>query len=188
MTWQLQIHQTLGRIGLSYTPGQLSIRTRRADMEIHRTNPDVQIHRTPSQLTIDQSDAFAQEGREKPLQFTERLAEEAKQTVLNGISETAQIGDSIARAKTANHAFDLRSMRYAYKVPETVPALVPAPFSVHIHYELSRIEFHTDLGKLEHQVHVQPPDISYQVGKIRTYLDPPPQLTIIPPSDHNYVV
>jgi hypothetical protein len=188
LAWQIQIHQTLGRIGLQHIPAQFEIRTKPADVDIHYVQPDVEIHTVPGQLTIDQSEAFAQEGRLKPLDFSIANSHEARQAALAGIERTAQIGDQVARAKTKSQAIDLWTMQSAFHVPELVPALVPAPFSVHIHYELGRVEEHVQLGHVDERVQIHRPEIAFRPGAAKAYIEQQASLTIIPPSDHIYVV
>jgi hypothetical protein len=188
VTWRINIHQTLGRIGLQYIPAQLEIRTKPADVDIHYVPPDVEIHTDPGQLTIDQTEAFAQEGRLKALDFAVSQAQKAKQAVLSGIERAAQVGDQVARAETKSQAVDIWAMQQVFQIPELVPALVPAPFSVHIHYEMGRVDGQVRLGYVDEHVQVHPAEVMFRPGAVKAYLEQQARLTIIPPSDHIYVV
>jgi hypothetical protein len=188
VTWQIQIHQTLGRIGLRFIPTQFDIRTKPANLDIHYVPPDVEIHTQPGQLTIDQTQAFTQEGRLKPLDFAVSQAQEAKQAVLSGIERTAQVGDQVARAESKARAVDLWATQQAFQVPELFPALVPLPFSVHIHYEMGEVEKHVQLGRVDERVQVHPAEVIFRPGAVKAYMEQEAKLTIIPPSDHIYVV
>jgi hypothetical protein len=188
VTWQIQIHQTLGRIGLRYIPAQFEIRARPADIDIHYVSPDVEIHTHPGQLMIDQTEAFAQEGRLKPLDLAVTQAQKARQAVLSGIERTAQVGDQVARAETKSQAINVWAMQQAFQVPELVPALVPAPFSVHIHYEMGRVDEQVRIGHVDERVQAHPAEVIFRPGAVKAYMEPQAKLTIIPPSDHIYVV
>jgi hypothetical protein len=188
VTWQVQIHQTLGRIGLRYIPPQFELRTRPADIDIHYVPLDVEIHTEPGQLTIDQTEAFAEEGRLKPLDFAVSQAQKAKQAVLSGIERTAQVGDQVARAETKSQAVDIWAMQQTFQVQELVPALVPTPFSVHIHYEMGRVDAQVRLGRVDERVQVHPAEVMFRPGAVKAYMEQQARLTIIPPSDHIYVV
>jgi hypothetical protein len=150
--------------------------------------PDVTIHTHPGQLTIDQTEAFAQEGRLKPLDFAVSQAQKAKQAVLSGIERTAQVGDEVARAESKARAIDLWATQNAFQVPELVPALIPTPFSVHIHYEMGHVEEHVQLGHVDARVQVHSAEVIFRAGAVKAYMEQEANLTIIPPSDHIYVV
>jgi hypothetical protein len=122
------------------------------------------------------------------LDFAINKAQESKQAALAGIERTAQIGDQVARAETKSQAIDLWAMQNTFRVPELVPTLVPAPFSVHIHYEIGRADEHVQLGHVEERVQVHPPEITFRPGAVKAYMEQQASLTIIPPSDHIYVV
>jgi hypothetical protein len=188
MTWPIQIQQTLGRIGLQYIPAKFEIHTKPADVDIHYVPPDLEIRTVPAQLTIDQTEAFEQEGRMKPLDFAIAQSQEAKRAALAGIERTAQIGDQVARAATKSQAIDLWATQNAFRVPELVPALVPSPFSVHIHYEIGRVEEHVQLGHVDERVQIHRPEIEFRPGAVKAYMEQQASLIIIPPSDHIYVV
>jgi hypothetical protein len=185
---QIQISQVFGRIGISYSPMQWNISLKQADVEMHITSSDIEVQQQSGELTIDQTDAFAQEGRLKPLDFAVDQANKAEQVVAQGVEETAQLGNEFMHIERNSNPFSDWALRYADKQVQAVPALVPAPFSVHIHYQLAPVHTQVQLGSVQESVMIHSPQVTFSPGNARTYVEQPPNLQIIPPSSlgHDY--
>jgi hypothetical protein len=180
---QIDIRQTFGRIGLLYTPQQWEIHTQQADMDLHVSQADVEIHQELGELTIDQTDAFAQEGLMKFVPFAFEQARQAQQIAAQGVEETARIGDEFAHIeRRGNQPFNDWVMRYANHTVETVPALVPAPFSVHIHYEPKPVEEHVSLGRVKLHVTVHRPEVRFSPSAVKAYEEQKASITVITPT------
>ncbi|MCL6593454.1 MAG: DUF6470 family protein [Alicyclobacillus sp.] len=177
---QIQIVQQWGQIGLAYTPMQWYIKQPPAEWQVHAPPAQLEIHITPGQLTIDQTEAFADEDLRTPLAFLQHEAQLAWQTAEQGTAEAADWGQRFLHIEKGD-ALAQWVMRYRDKQPQVVPALVPRPFSVHIHYQPGRVQIHADVQPVRVQETLPPVQVVMTYGKVQTYLAKPPFLYIIAP-------
>ncbi|SFV05224.1 DUF6470 family protein [Alicyclobacillus macrosporangiidus] len=177
---QIQIEQRFGQIGLSYTPPHFDIRTRQADLTIEAPAAELSIHTTPGRLDIDQTEAFADEDLRTPLDFSKHQAALARQTAAQGVAEAAQWGQRLLHIERGD-AFPAWVMRYRDHMRQFAPALVPRPFSVHIHYEPGRVDIQAQVQPVRVHAQPHPAEIEFVPGQVHTYLEQRPEIRIIPP-------
>lgn len=180
MNPQIQIRQTFGQIGISYTPARWNIRTQPADLTIQTPTAQLSIHTTRGRLDIDQTQAFADEDLRTPLAFSEHQAALARHSAAEGTADTAEWGQRLLHIERGN-VWPSWIMRYREHTRQIVPALVPRPFSVHIHYEPDRLDINASVQPVRVSANVQPAEIDFRPGQAHTYLAQAPALRIVPP-------
>lgn len=177
---QIQIHQVLGRIGITYTPAQWQVHTRPADLSIDAPAAVLSIHTVPGELDIDQSQAFADEDLRTPLAFSEHQAALARQTAAQGVADAADWGQRLLHIERKD-VWPAWIARYQNHLRQAVPALVPSPFSVKIHYQPGHVDIQAALHPVRKSVVPHSPDITFRPGAAHIYLETSPQLQIVPP-------
>ncbi|MCL6636896.1 MAG: DUF6470 family protein [Alicyclobacillus sp.] len=177
---QIQIRQTFGQIGLSYTSARWSIRTQPADLSIDAPAAVLSIHTVPGRLDIDQTQAFADEGLRTPLAFAVHEAARARQTAAEGVAETADWGQRLLHIERGD-AWPSWMMRYRESMRQVVPALVPRPFSVHIHGEPGHVDIRADVRPVRVSVQTHPVQVAFSPGSVKTFVATPPQIRILSP-------
>ncbi|MCL6442180.1 MAG: DUF6470 family protein [Alicyclobacillus sp.] len=177
---QIQIHQTFGQIGIRYQRSLWQIHSQQADLSIQAPQAQVDIHTTPAQLDIDQTQAFADEGLRKPLDFVLYRAQLAHQTALQGIADKAYWGQRFMHTEKGDPLGDW-AMRYRDKAPQVEMALVPRPFSVHIHYTPGQVTEHVEIQPVHIDATIHRPEVQFQPGAARTYVERAPSLLILTP-------
>lgn len=177
---QINIQSSLGQTGLRTAPDRLQIHSQQADLSIQSPEAALSIQYTRGDLEIDQTQAFNQEGLKGPLTLTRDESAKARQAVANGIVDRVQWGDRFA--DLAHHSANIGQyvMRYRH-VPQITPALVPAPFSVHISYKLGHAEIQAQPRPVHIMTNIHQPQERVQLGRAQAYLAHPPTLQISSP-------
>lgn len=179
---QVNIHQVFGMIGIRYQSGQWNLSAPAADLQIHQTNPDVSFQRTPGDLEIDQNQAFADAWRETPLAFIQDLAGQAKMAAQTRVADDVAFGDQVMKSNGSQQAQKVvtgHEMQQAIRQRDVSPALVPRPFSVHVHYTLSQLQADFHPGQLSIETGIQPVRITdFSPSKAEVYLQQPPAVSI----------
>ena len=179
---QIQIQQSFGQIGLDYRPPHWQIHSPAVNLQIHSTDPQLDVQQTNGQLQIDQTQAFADAGRLKPLASTEDFVHKAEVTAQRNITETAQFGQQMLRSHDPRKTMQQWVSRYADRQPQTGPALVPRPFSVHVHYDLGHISEQLKNGQVTIHAQVQSPQLTVSLGSVRVYQERAASLQLTPPT------
>lgn len=178
---QINIHQTFGQISIRYKPEQLNITSPPDDLTIQNSRVDLSIHTIPSKLSIDQSQAFADEGLRAPLAFSQYEAAKAHQAAENGTASTAMWGQRFLHIEKVNPSKQYFS-RNENKPVKLVPALVPSPFSVQISYQPGTVSIHATVSPVKVNVATQPVRVSLTPTEAQTYIAQQASLNIAPPS------
>lgn len=145
---QIGIYSRMGIIGTRYTGSQLQIKTKPADLHISAPAARLSITYEPGQLTIDQTQAFADEGLRKPLAFLQYEAAKARQAVSDRTASTAQWSEQLLHTH-GNSALKQYAGRNDPKRVQLVPTLVPSPFSVKIHYQPGGVRISTEMQPVQ---------------------------------------
>lgn len=177
---QINISQTLGQIGLRYQPMRWNIFSPPDDLAIQNGSVDLNIQTTLGQLSIDQTQAFVDEGLRTPLAFSQYESTKAVQTVESGTASAADWGQRLLHIEKGNVTKQYLS-RNENKPVQLVPALVPNPFSVKISYQLGQLQINANLTPVHVDATVHPVDVSYTPGQVNAYLSQQPQLQITSP-------
>jgi hypothetical protein len=181
VTVQLQIHQTLGAIGLRYTPSRLFIHSQPADLQIRRASPQLRVNQTPGRLEIDQRQAFADEGRVPALELTHVAAEQAEAALAGRLAQRADLSRSLNHASNPRKLVADWLMQGAFPSRETALALVPQPFSVHVHYTPGRLSLELRNGDVHVDATLHRLQVSFTPGAVQAYLEQAASLEVSTP-------
>ncbi|MCL6454454.1 MAG: DUF6470 family protein [Alicyclobacillus sp.] len=180
MVPQIDIHQVLGQIGLRYTPQQWQVDAPAGRLEIQNATDTLDIQYTPGQLTIDQTQAFADEGLRAPIEFMRHQAALAAEAAANGTASTAAWGQRFLHIEKGDPTKQYVS-RYAAEQRQFRPTLVPGPFSVHIHYQPGSVQIYVDVQPPRVEEQVQPVRVALTPERVHAYAAQPPELQISSP-------
>lgn len=171
MAIQLQIHQTLGSIGLHVIPANLSIHSQPTDLHISIEPPDLRVERTPGKLDIDQTQAFADAGRIPSLELLQHSGQQAESQLAARLSQRANLTRELNSVANGRQLVADWLMQTAQSSREVVPDLMPRPFSVHIHYTPGRLSLELRNGRVHERVEVHPVHVSATLGAVQVYLE-----------------
>jgi hypothetical protein len=171
MTPRLQIQQTFASIGLRYEYMRLTVHHETAQLDIRQSGPRLDISQIPGRLDIDQSQAFVDEGRVPSLELVKLASARAAATLAEKVAAAAEFGEQLRRSQNPRATVVDAAMYSAVPSAQAEPALVPRPFSVHMHYTPGRLSLELRNGQVEVHATLHPPHISFTMGSVHAYLE-----------------
>ena len=113
----------------------------------------------PGQLTIDQSEAWAQMDIKPISQRTAENAQEGKQKALEGLARRAREGDDLMHIERGGNAIAAHAKENGkFMQKQTGLGWIPSPFSVKMHYEQAKVQFDVQTQKPIIDVQVRQPN------------------------------
>ncbi|WP_217562090.1 DUF6470 family protein [Paenibacillus sp. GbtcB18] len=167
---RIQISQQYTKIGLSKTPGQLSIEQPNAELNLHRENVKVNVSTEKSQLEIDSTVAWSALGSSKLIEMRDRIAQSAFDISMQNIAEIAQNGDRMMEITNHSNAFAEIARQNAFKDRPVELTGEPSFDNVDIEYRPSAVNIEVQPGSITFDPVLNSPRVQYDPGKLETYI------------------
>ncbi|TXK80950.1 DUF6470 family protein [Paenibacillus sp. N3.4] len=178
---QIQIRQQPALIGIDADPGTQDIRQPQAAYEMQTERPTLEMHQTQGELQIDQSRAWDALGVGPILESMSRIYSQSKEIALQGIARIVENGNRMAAIHLPGNPIAEIAKQLTFEHPEFNYYGEAAYDNVDITYTAHRVEINVTDGKVNVNVQVNPPEISYNRGKLDIYVRQYANLEIIPP-------
>ncbi|WP_137791996.1 DUF6470 family protein [Bacillus sp. E(2018)] len=176
---QLRLESTNARIGLHTQQPVQEIQQAPADLKIRQPKAELEVNVTPSQLTIDQTEAWADMDLKHVSRRIEEFAQRGYEDWLSGLARISQEGDDLMRVENggnpiAEHAkMNSESPMYEFNI-----GFIPRANSVKINYRPSEMELNWKTHKPEIDVTIIKPQHQYTPGKVNVSIEQMPSLII----------
>ena len=173
---QLRIDQLFGRIGLSIKDPVLHLDVTSPRLNVKSNPPRLEITSRLPDISIDQTQCFADMGKRTPPDFTRYMAELAWSLGQQGIKRIAAEGEMLGAIEDGvtvsdiafENSFDIKEYDVA-AVPSHRPEIGFALYPVKIKVEPGTVEADLEPGAVRGNL---------DWGQVRAYLLQPPQLDI----------
>lgn len=177
----LQIHQQYARLGIDADIGQQDIRQPRASINLQTVRPQLKIHSTQGDLQIDQSEAWSALGVGGHLAMMNHIYSEAHNVAMQGIARIVDNGNRLAAIHKGFTAIPDIARQQALEFFE-FNYLTPASYdNVDVFYTARPPEIVVEMGRVDLDARVNPPQIEYIRGKLDIYMQQYAKVDIIPP-------
>jgi Family of unknown function (DUF6470) len=176
---QIRLESTSARIGLTIHKTVQEIEQQPADLMIKQPKAEFQIVRTPSQLTIDQTEAWADMDLKHISRRIEEFSLKGYDDWLTGLTRIAQEGDDLMRIENGGnpipeHAkINSESPIYEFNI-----GFIPSANSVKINFQPSVVKLNWQTHKPEIDVQVNKTVHQFTPGTINVDLIQKPSLSI----------
>jgi hypothetical protein len=178
---QIQIQQQYGKLGMETVNASQDIRQPRATFEVTTTRPQVDIKSPGGELTIDQSRAFDAVGLGGTLQVLSRIYEQSVSIAIQGVADIVQKGNQMAAIQTHQNAIADIARGEAFKESPMEYRGEASYLNVSEQYIAHKPEVNVTNGEVNVNTHPNPPEITYNPGKVNIYMLQWPKIDIIPP-------
>jgi Family of unknown function (DUF6470) len=176
---QIRLESTSAKIGLTIDKPVQEIQQQPADLMIKQPTPELQIDRSPSQLTIDQTEAWADMDLKHISRRIEEFAQKGYEDWLTGLSRLAQEGDDLMRIENGGNPIpEHAKMNSESPIYEFNIGFIPSDNSVKINYQPSVVKLNWQTHKPEINVKVNKPVHQYTPGPVNIDLTQKPSLSI----------
>ena len=160
----LQIRQMPIKLDYSYPLGRQSIRQPKAELEMSRQSSELSVSNDPIKLMIDQTQSFESMNRYKPVSFSNKTADEARDIVMQTIAQISDDAKAMTDSQGAAHV-DICKRRMGEYALETITAYIPvAPVINWQGGSPTKVDFTPFKLNIDWRVNLKP-DISYEPGK-----------------------
>lgn len=165
---QIRMHSTFIQIGLQTEKSIQQIEQPKAIQSIKQPQAIVNMKVIPGQLTIDQTEAWAQMDI-KPISVrTAEFAQEGKKKVLEGMARRVQQGNEMMHIERGGKVFQAIAKENGENPPKQFNiGWIPSPFSVKMHYEQAKVQFNVQTQKPIIDVQVRKPIHEYTPGDVK---------------------
>jgi len=144
---RLNIEQTYAKLELNITKPFLEIQTTAPQIQLETEAATVEISQPRGELEIDQYPSRASYGYQNFSDRTSRIAEEARQSVLEYIGRTAEEGDRLARIESGENA--ILAIIEEHAIPEPLEVGITPITPPYINYQVNPPQFNFIPGKVE---------------------------------------
>ena len=164
---QIRIQSTFIQTSLQIEDPVQRMEQPKAIQTIEQPQAIVNMKSAPGQLTIDQSEAWAQMDIKPIFQRTAENAQSGKQKALEGLARRAIEGDDLMHIERGGNPIAVHAKengRFIQK--QTGLGWIPSPFSVKMHYEQSKVQLDVQTQKPIIDVQVSKPIHDYTPGNV----------------------
>ncbi|WAA12025.1 DUF6470 family protein [Fervidibacillus halotolerans] len=168
---QLRMESSFMQIGLQTEQPVQRIEQPKAIIEMEQPKAIVEMETTPATLTIDQSQALAEQNRKPILEVVRDTATLGKQSVLEGTGRRAQEGRELMEIEKGGNPIITQAVEHS-KRPEKQLAIgwIPSHGSVKIHYEPAKVDIRVTPQKPIIEAIPQKPIHDYTPGNVSVYI------------------
>lgn len=164
---QIRIQSSFIQTSIDITNPVQRIEQPKASQSIEQPKAIVNMKSSPGQLTIDQSEAWAQMDIKPISQRTAENAQDGKRKALEGLARRAQEGDDLMHIERGGNSIVAHAKENGKFIQkQTGLGWIPSPFSVKMHYEQSKVQFDVQTQKPIIDVQVNKPIHEYTPGDV----------------------
>jgi Family of unknown function (DUF6470) len=176
---QIRLESTSAKIGLTIHKPVQEIQQQPAELMIKQPNAELEIDRIPSQLTIDQTKAWADMDLKHISRRIEEFAQKGYEDWLTGLARVSLEGDDLMRIENGGNPIpEHAKMNSESPIYEFNIGFIPSANSVKINYQPSVVKLNWQTHKPELDVQVNKPVHHYTPGWVRVELIQKPSLSI----------
>lgn len=176
---QLQINQTWAQIGIKSTPGTLQVQNPGYTLDMSVTQPQIRVEATLPQITIDQSQCFAEAGRKGLTAFSADMVSYAKSAMLGSIARIAEQGNEMAALPNAVNVIAEQGYSNAYDQFEKEFGMVTIPTSrPKIGLKEGTVDIQVTPGEVVNNTTLQKTSLQYTKGAVEVYLKQRPSIDV----------
>ncbi|TFJ93304.1 DUF6470 family protein [Lentibacillus salicampi] len=173
---QIRLTSQAARIQIQKTSAQQRIRQPKAEMSIQQPKAELSIKTIPSQLTIDQTQAWEDMNLMHISKRIETFADEGRQGAMEGISRRAQQGSQLMEIENGGNPIAEQAHINAFDQMKRIGiTFIPSHFSVKTNYEPADVQVDATVNEPIIDVQPQKPVHTYIPGdvsiSIRQYPD-----------------
>ena len=164
---QIRMQSTFMQTSIQITDPVQRIEQPKAIQTIKQPQAIVNMKSAPGQLTIDQSEAWAQMDIKHIFKRTAENAQMAKQKALEGLARRAREGDDLMHIERGGNPIAAHAKENGTFIQkQTGLGWIPSPFSVKMHYEQSKVQFDVQTQKPIIDVQINKPIHDYTPGDV----------------------
>lgn len=178
---QIQIRQQPALIGIDADLGTQDIKQPQATYEMQIDPPKLEMHQPQGDLQIDQSRAWDALGMGPIFESMSRIYTQSKDIALQGIARIVENGNRMAAINLPGNAFAEIAKQLTFEHPEFDYYGEASYDNVDITYTAHKAEINVIEGKVNVNAQVNPPEISYNRGKLDIYMQQYAKVEITPP-------
>lgn len=179
---QLQIHSTRARIGIESELGQYQIKQSPASVQIKSKDAVVHIETEPAVVMVDLTKTWDALTGGKPIPFWNRIYNQSGKYVIDAIQSTVEeynrIGNILAEG---NPIADLAHESMFRERPKLVIFGPASPNNVEFKPVITNPDIQVEIGGVDIQVQPNRPQIDYQRGYVRTFMEQYPSVKVTAP-------
>lgn len=139
----------------------------KATQSIKQPNAIVNMKVNPGQLTIDQTEAWAEMDIKPISQRTAEYAQEGKRKLLEGMSRRSRQGDALMHIERGGNVIAAHAKENGTRPQKQFNVgWIPSPFSVKMHYEQAKVQFNVQTQKPIIDVQIRKPIHDYTPGDV----------------------
>ena len=164
---QIRMQSTFMQTSIQIEDPVQRIQQPKAIQSIEQPQAIVNMKSAPGQLTIDQSEAWAEMDIKTISQCTAEFAQEGKQKALEGLARRARKGDDLMHIERGGNPIAAHFKENSARPQKQVElGWIPSPFSVKMHYEQSKVQFDVQTRKPIIDVQINKPVHDYTPGDV----------------------
>ena len=164
---QIRMQSTFIQTSIQIEDPVQRIEQPKAIQSIEQPKAIVNMKSAPGQLTIDQSEAWAQMDIKPISQRTAEFAQEGKQKALEGLARRARQGDDLMHIERGGNPITAHVKENSARPPKQFNVgWIPSPFSVKMHYERAKMQFDVQTQKPIIDVQIRKPIHDYTPGDV----------------------
>lgn len=166
---QIRIESQMARIQIQQTAGKQEIQQPKAQLSIQQPKADVSMKTTPSRLSIDQTQAWEEMGLMSNSKLIEKFANDAQQSLLEGISRRVQQGTQLMKIENNGNPIVSQAISNGHDQMKRLGIkFIPSHFAVKINYQPSEVKIDVKANRPIIDSKQQKPVINYQSGEVST--------------------
>lgn len=172
----IRIHQQFAQIGLRIQHPVLRLDISRPVLDLSISEPRLHIHSELPRIQIDQTECFADMGKQTPLQFSRSQSQAAREEGLEATGQIVAEGDMLGAIEDGVTVADIALMNTEESVDFNVDCI--PKHRPRIEVITYPVEFSFDRGKVDANLIRGDVKLDLDWGKVRVYLRQQPRLEI----------
>lgn len=164
---QIRMQSTFIQTSLQIDDPVQRIEQPKAIQSIEQPKAIVDMKTIPGQLTIDQTEAWAEMDIKPISQRTAENAQMGKQKVLEGMARRSRQGDDLMHIERGGNVIAVHAKENGTRPQKQFNVgWIPSPFSVKMHYEQAKVQFNVQTHKPMIDVQIRKPIHDYTPGNV----------------------
>jgi hypothetical protein len=167
---QIQIRQQPALLAIDADLGTQDIKQPAPTYEMSTERPKLEIRQPRGELKIDQSRAWDALGQGPILEAMNRIYSGSKNVALQGLARIVENGNRLGDLRYRGNPIADMAEQVRFERLELDYYGEASYDNVDIHYTAHKPEISVEEGKIHVNVHVNPPEINYNRGKLDIYM------------------
>jgi len=178
---QIQIRQQYAKIGIDADHAVVEQRQPKPTYEMKYVKPELRIEQPLGDLSIDQTKAWGAYGRDGALASSNRIYDQLQGVYLQNLARKVEQGNRLADIPSATSAIAENAKELFLTFPELNYHGAASYDNVDIRYSPRKPVIEATDGRVEVNVRVNPPELTFHRGKLDIYMMKHASVEITPP-------